>query len=232
MKRSAGSNARFGKKAASTVLDFSSVEAQDLSLEAAPGYPPDRVYLPDLLVSGRKALFKLASWAEARYGFDARTWDKSESPGDPETARLALALDAATATRLAALDARVAELFRATAPAPFEWQPALKADKGRDPAATVKVFFAGRLGAAPVRATLFKVRAAGASATGEGWAFFQRQAAQHDGFRQTKCKVALSAQLWHMDGKAGLTLQAYAVALAPQAAGLGVDELFPDSELE
>jgi hypothetical protein len=231
------------------VVDLLDVPCEALSLEVgAVTYPSNRFYSPLLVVNGAKTYFKMNTWLDLKYGVDARVWDKGNGTGSnggdggpagsapPETARLTVSLEPRAMEALQALDRRAEALYRTTSTDSFKWQSCVKTDKVGEGVASVKVYFKARHGALPTPATCMKIKQFdGSCVTGVGWDFLEAYLDTCDSFRGGRCKIALDMQYWQMNGSAGLTLQAFALAIAPSQELLStldvVDVLFPDEEL-
>jgi hypothetical protein len=257
MKRAEGpaasNGSRFQKKR--RVLDTALVElsasvSERMTLEEGTlTYPTNRYYAPVLLVDGKRACFKIGSWMETKFGIDLRVWDKGAAssseaapaaasvPNNPDTARLNVALTGEMLKAFEALDSKLEQLLTSTTESSFTWQSLVKRSEKTGAHACVKVNFVARQGANPLAATQIKVRLPGGSfVTGVGWAFLEKHLAACDAFKEGGCKVALDFQYWSMNGSAGVTLQAYALALRPSndcaaVDGFKIDDIFPDADL-
>jgi len=254
MKRAEGpaasNGSRFQKKrrAVDTALvELSASVSERMTLEEGTiAYPTNRYYAPVLLVDGKRACLKISSWMETKFGVDLRVWDKGAAsstevaaasvPSNPDTARLNVTLTGEMLKAFEALDGKLETLFASTTESSFTWQSLIKRSDKTGAHACVKVNFVARQGATPLAATQIKVRLPGGSfTTGAGWVFLEKTLAACEEFKGGRCKVALDFQYWSMNGSAGVTLQAYALALRPSddcvvGDGFKVDDIFPDAD--
>ena len=257
MKRVEGhaapNGSRFQKKRRAVdaaLVELSTSVAERMTLEeGAVTYPSNRFYAPILLVDGKRACLKISSWMETKFGVDLRVWDKGAAssseatsaappvPNNPDTARLSVALTGELLKAFEALDGKLETLFASSTESSFTWQSLVKRSEKTGAHACVKINFVARQGANPLAATQIKLRLPGGSfTTGVGWAFLEKHLAACDAFKEGGCKVALDFQYWSMNGSAGVTLQAYALALRPSddcvaMDGFKIDDIFPDADL-
>lgn len=259
MKRVEGTAAtngsRFQKKrrAVDTALvEFSTSVTERMTLEEGTvTYPTNRYYAPVLLVDGKRACLKICSWMETKFGVDLRVWDKGAAssseaapaasavpvPNNPDTARLNVALTGEMLKVFEKMDGTLEKLFASTTESSFIWQSLIKRSEKTGAHATIKINFVARQGANSTAATQMKLCLPGGSfVTGVGWAFLEKYLASCEEFKGGRCKVAMDLHFWSMNGSAGVTLQACALALRPSedcavVDGFKIDDIFPDADL-
>jgi hypothetical protein len=253
MKRASDASAsggRFQKKrprveAIVSELTPSVVEALSLEKVMTPPAPQQHFHAPFLCVNDKRAYLRLGQWLEVKFGVDTRVWDRgaaSEDPAPvasrPENARLNVTLTGENLRVLEALDRKMEALFASMAETPFTWQSLVKrSEKSSHAHMVIKVNFVLRPGSNVHAATEIKIRnPKGTVSTGLGWGFFEANMASCEGFKNGRCKALLDAQYWCMNGSAGVTLNAAALALRPSEDCFSpehfrIDEVFPDAEM-
>jgi hypothetical protein len=232
-------------KVDAVVLPLSIDVIEKLSLDQTKVAPSHRFQAPSLCVEGKRAYLKLGTWLDLKFGVDARVWDKGGSfedvtaaPSHPENARLNVTLSGDSLRLLEALDRKLEALFAPLTDVAVTWQSLVKrTEKSPHAHAVIKVNFVLRHGSNVQSATEFKLRQTrGALTNGVGWVFLEGNMAACDGFRNGSCKALLDIQYWCMNGAAGVTLNAAAVALRPSAECAAqelfrIDDVFPDGEV-
>ena len=218
---------------------------EKLSLDQTKVTSSHRFQAPSLCVDGKRAYLKLGTWLDLKFGVDVRVWEKSgssddvtASPGHPENARLNVTLSGDSLRLLEALDRKLEALFAPLTDATVTWQSLVKrTEKSPHAHAVIKVNFVLRHGTNVQSATEFKLRQPrGALMNGVGCVFLEGNMATCDGFRNGSCKALLDIQYWCMNGAAGVTLNAAALALRPSAECAAqelfrLDDVFPDGEM-
>jgi hypothetical protein len=227
------------------VLELTQDVIEKLSLEQTTAPSLHRFQAPSLSVHGKRAYLKLGTWLDLKFGVDTRVWDKGGSsedvtaaPSHPENARLNVTLSGDSLRILEALDRKLEALFAPLTDTAVTWQSLVKrTEKSPHAHAVIKVNFVLRHGTNVQSATEFKLRQMrGALTNGVGWVFLEGNMAACDGFKNGSCKALLDIQYWCMNGTAGVTLNAAAVALRPSAECAAqeifrLDDVFPDAEM-
>ena len=232
-------------KVAAVVLPLTIDVIEKLSLDQTKVTSSHRFQASSLYVEGKRAYLKLGTWLDLKFGVDARVWDKGGSsddvaaaPSHPENARLNVTLSGDSLRLLEALDRKLEALFSPLTDTAVTWQSLVKrTEKSPHAHAVIKVNIVLRHGTNVQSATEFKLRPTrGALTNGVGWVFLEGNMAACDGFKNGSCKALLDIQYWCMNGTAGVTLNAAALALRPSAECFAqeifrLDDVFPDAEM-
>jgi len=252
MKRAQEASAPSGKypkkraKGDAVVLELTPEVIEKLSPEEVTAPPLQRYQTPSLCVDGKRAYLKLGAWLDLKFGVDARVWgdrgasaeDAAPAPSHPESARLHVTLAGDSLRLMEALDRKLEASFASVTETAVTWQSLVKrTEKSSSLHAVIKVNFMLRPCSNVHAATEIKIRhPTGVLTRGVGWGFLEANMASCEGFKNGRCKVLLDAQYWCMNGSAGITLNAAALALRPSEDCVApehfrIDDVFPDAEM-